>query len=150
MAATQHMAGSPAAACAGLIYFDMNEKRVCVTADDAASMSDDSMDVVVREIVRSTQEIARGNLPLARQFAGSNFRTCLALDPLLEKRKKKVDFGGPLGEDLGSVADQLAQVVAYNAHVDAKRQVIQKLSLLLSRFEYFGRFDQPNASLEPK
>lgn len=125
--------------CSGLIYYNEHDKRICVSALEAESMSTDAMATVIAAIERSTLKIASIDLELGKRFASENHGTVVSLCVRLGEKKERIVFSDQSGESINSIATDIAKAFARNAALDAKIVVLDKLRERLATFQNWGR-----------
>ncbi len=105
-------------------------------------MSVQKMDTVIAAIEQSTLKIASTNPSLAKQFAVRNNDKAWSMARNLFASKRQIDFTGPVGENMNSIAADAAKIVAYNTAIDAKVVALDKLVMRLETFATSGRFEK--------
>jgi len=128
------------ATCAGLMYYDANDARVCMTGDLVSQMRLDQLEEVSARIESSALKLASINAAYAKAFADENDSRAARLYYRLYKEKKDISFGGETGESLGSIVGEIGMIAAGNAAIDSKRAALERLSLRLRAFSNTGRF----------
>lgn len=128
------------APCAGVIYYDMADMRVCVPSDRMSGMTTDELKHVFVQIERSVLKVAAVNLEYAKVLADEDDTRITTVWYILAKSKREITFSDSYGENMNSAVGDMAKIAADNSAISVKLRVLEAMSQRLRAFSYTGQF----------
>lgn len=128
------------APCAGVIYYDMADLRVCVPSDRMSSMSIDELKHVFAQIERSVLRVAAVNLEYAKVLADEDDTRITTVWYILAKSMKEITFSDSYGENMNSAVGDMAKIAADNSAISLKLRALEAMSRRLRAFSNTGQF----------
>lgn len=129
-----------AAPCAGVIYYDMADMRVCVPSDRMSGMSVDELKLVFARIEHSVLKVAAVNLEYAKVLADEDDTRITTVWYILARSKKEITFTDSYGENMNSAVGDMARIAADNNVISIKLRALEAMSQRLRAFSNTGQF----------